>query len=80
MKTNVGGWDRNMRWILGSAAVAAAITGRVSTGWRVALIGFGATELITAATRYCPLNEAMGINTAYAGALEEAAEVAESIA
>ena len=64
MKTNVGGWDRNTRWILGGGAVIASLVAPVRLPWRIGLLLFGASELMTAGTRYCPLNEALGINTA----------------
>ncbi len=63
MRSNVGGWDRNMRWILGAGALVAGVVAPLPKGWRIGLIGFAAGELITAAAEYCPLNQALGINT-----------------
>ncbi len=80
MKTNVGGWDRNLRWVIGSGALAAGLLGRFSWPWRVGLLLVGATDLITASTRYCPLNEALGVNTAAEGLKSELRSAVESVA
>jgi hypothetical protein len=79
MKTNVGGWDRNIRWILGGAALAAGLLYPVRLPWRLALLGFGASELFTAGTRYCPVNEVLGVNTAGEGLKEEIHSAAQSL-
>ena len=83
MIENVGGWDRRMRWILGSAALATALTAPIPRGWRISLLGFAATEFLTAGSRYCPVNQALGLNTrtqdvkeAVRGAAHQAAALA----
>ncbi len=83
MRQNVGGWDRNTRWILGSAAAIAALAAPLPKWWRIGLLSFATTELVTAATRYCPVNHALGVNTRrqdLAEATEEAVETAKDIA
>ncbi len=60
---NVGGWDRNTRWILGSAALLAGLAAPLPKSWRIGLLAFGATEFLTAGSQYCPVNQLLGINT-----------------
>ena len=60
---NVGGWDRSARFILGGAFLAAGLLGPFRAPWRVALLALAATELLTASSQYCPMNQALGINT-----------------
>ena len=83
MTENVGGWDRRMRWGLGATALVVALTAPIPRGWRISLVSFAATEFLTAGTRYCPLNQALGINTrtqdlkeAVEGAAHQAASLA----
>ncbi len=52
-----------MRWFLGSAALLSGMLAPLPKSWRIGLLAFGATEFITAGTRYCPVNELIGINT-----------------
>ncbi len=83
MKHNVGGWDRNTRFILGSAAFVAAIAAPMPKGWRFGLLSFALAELFTGSTRYCPINQALGIDTRkqdLADAAEEAVDTAAEIA
>lgn len=63
-KQNVGGWDKNMRLVAGGALLAAALLPPVRSAWRIVALVLGATEVITGLTRYCPMNEAFGLNTA----------------
>ena len=63
MKENVGGWDRNTRWILGAAGVVTAMVAPLPRSLRTLLLTFSAAQFITAGTRYCPLNRALGVNT-----------------
>jgi hypothetical protein len=63
MKENVGGWDRNMRLILGTTALVAGLVAPIRRSWKIALLTFAATELFTGNSRYCPVNEALGVNT-----------------
>ncbi len=78
MKTNVGGWDRNIRWVLGSGALVAGLTVPLRLPWRLGLLAFAATELLTAGTRYCPVNQVLGINTAPEGLKSEIKSVAQA--
>ncbi len=78
MKPNVGGWDRNTRWILGTGALVAGLIAPVRRSWRIGLLAFAATELVTAGTRYCPVNQALGVNTAAEGLKSEVKSLAES--
>ncbi len=82
MKSNVGGLDRNMRWILGAGALVAGVAAPLPKGWRFGLLSFAAGQLITAATQYCPVNQALGINTKpgrIAGAAKTVAGVAKAL-
>ncbi len=63
MNKNVGGADRIARFIIGPAAIAAGLFIK-DKRWKTAAFVFGAAELLTATMRYCPLNAALGINTA----------------
>jgi hypothetical protein len=83
MTSNVGGWDRNTRWVLGAGALIAAVAAPLPRGWKFGLLSFAATELLTAATQYCPVNRALGINTSrerIAQAAETALNVARKVA
>ncbi len=79
MTSNVGGWDRNIRWVLGAGALVASLTAPLPRGWRWGLMSFAASELLTAATQYCPVNQALGINTKR-GRLARAARTAGRVA
>jgi hypothetical protein len=60
MKQNVGSTERFARLALGAAALAAASR---AEGWqRVALAGIGISGISTGLTRYCPINEALGVD------------------
>jgi len=72
--------DRNARFVLGGGALVAGLFGGLRLPWRLLLLGFGASELITASTRYCPLNEALGVNTAREGLKPEIEAAAHSLA
>ncbi len=67
MRENVGGMDRTVRAVAGPALMAlgyARLGGRSGAlGGLLALLG-GALITETAITRVCPLNEALGIDTA----------------
>ena len=64
MRKNVGGLDRRLRLIAGAAALALGIFGRLGRRGRAIAISFGASELVTGLARYCPVNRALGFNTA----------------
>jgi hypothetical protein len=63
MKCNVGGTDRNIRLALGSFLVPLSMCPVVPKAWRWVSLGLGLTALTTALTRYCPANQAIGLNT-----------------
>jgi Inner membrane protein YgaP-like, transmembrane domain len=63
MKRNVGGKDETARLMIASAGIAMGLFAK--RGWIKALgFSLGGTELVTAITRYSPLNKALGRNTA----------------
>jgi hypothetical protein len=64
MKTNVGGRDRNIRIATGIALLGAAALAPVGRRWKGVLATLGANSLATAATGYCAMNQALGVNTA----------------
>lgn len=63
MKQNVGGWDKNMRLVVGGGLLATALMPTLRSPWRLGALMLAASGLITATTRYCPLNEKLGIDT-----------------
>lgn len=63
MKHNVGGWDKNLRFLVGGSAIAAALAGRMPVGVKLGLLIVGAMELVTASAEYCPVNELLGMDT-----------------
>jgi hypothetical protein len=64
MTHNVGGMDRDVRLLGGGFLVAMGIFSDLGAGWRIGAAALGVMELTTAFSRYCPVNQAMGINTA----------------
>ena len=62
-RCNVGRTEQKFRIGAGAALLSAAAFAPISLGWRIGLGMLGAGELITGITRYCPLSEALGINT-----------------
>jgi hypothetical protein len=83
MDKNVGGYDRLARFVVGPvllvvglAAVTGVVTlasGLVGLALAIAAILVGAVFLVTAATRKCPLNRTLGLNT-YRGGESSAAD------
>ena len=65
LERNVGGLDRLLRAVVGTLLVAvavdAAIDGRRTVSLAVGVAG--AALLVNAATRFCGLNAALGIDT-----------------
>ncbi len=59
---NVGRNESKVRILLGVACLGAACTVERLGGWRWLLAASGAAELITGLTRYCPVNQALGID------------------
>lgn len=76
---NVGDYEAIVRGVLGATGLALAIGQRNPLWLVLAVVGFG-----TAVTRFCPLNEAFGINTFHAttegeGEREEETKTAPTI-
>lgn len=64
MKKNVGGTDRKVRMAAGLVLLGAAAMAPLGRRWKGMMAAAGAESLITAATGYCGVNHAMGVNTA----------------
>lgn len=60
---NVGRTEQTFRLVAGGALLAAAAMAPVSRGWRIGFAVLGVAEIVTGAMRYCPINQALGINT-----------------
>ncbi len=60
---NVGRTEQTFRLVAGGALLAAAAMAPVSRGWRIGFAVLGVAEIVTGAMRYCPVNQALGINT-----------------
>lgn len=63
MKCNVGNMDRSIRMGLGLGALTVGVFGRLNKPLRATALVFGAMELFTAASRYCPVSDLLGVNT-----------------
>jgi hypothetical protein len=62
-RCNVGRTEQKVRLVAGTALLAAAAFAPMSRGWRIGLAAFGIAELVTGATRYCPVSQLLGVNT-----------------
>jgi hypothetical protein len=62
---NVGRTEQKFRLGAGAALLAVAAFAPVSRGWKIGLGILGASELITGSLRYCPVSQALGINTCH---------------
>lgn len=62
-RCNVGRTEKKFRLGAGTALLAAAAFAPVSRGWRIGFAVVGIAELVTGAIRYCPVNQAFGIDT-----------------
>ena len=60
---NVGRTEQRFRLFFGTGLLAVAAFAPVSRGWKIGLATIGAAELITGTLRYCPVSQALGINT-----------------
>lgn len=60
---NVGRTEQKIRVAAGTAMLAAAIFAPLGRTTRVTLGILGAMELVTGSTRYCPLWQAIGVDT-----------------
>jgi hypothetical protein len=63
MKPNVGEVDRNFRFVAAGALLTVALLSRLRGPWRLLALAVGISELFTATTRHCPLNEALRVDT-----------------
>lgn len=63
MQCNVGGSERTLRFVVGAAALLAALFVEMSGGLRVALFVVAAIGIVTATVRFCPLNALIGRNS-----------------
>jgi hypothetical protein len=63
MKSNVGGLDRNARFVLGAILLIVGLLAPIEMAWRIAALVVAAIALVTATVRYCPANAILGINT-----------------
>lgn len=63
MKRNVGGADRAVRWIVGIALLALAFFTDMANGWQLLAFLAGAAAVLTALSRYCPLNATLRVDT-----------------
>jgi len=63
MRHNVGGKDQTVRFMIASAGIMMGLFAK--RGWLKALgFSIGGSELATAISRYSPMNEMLGRNTA----------------
>ncbi len=60
---NVGGTDQTIRWLVGGVLIIAAMVAEMPMGVRVVLVVIGVAALLTAFTRYCPVNKMLGRNS-----------------
>jgi hypothetical protein len=60
---NVGRQEQAIRLGMGTVLLGVAAFAPLSRGWRIGLAAFGVMELVTGASRYCPVWHAMGIDT-----------------
>jgi hypothetical protein len=63
MTCNVGGADRMVRFVLGTAFVLAALLVPMAPIWTIALYVLAAIAWGTALLRFCPLNRLLGIDS-----------------
>jgi uncharacterized membrane protein HdeD (DUF308 family) len=64
---NVGGGDRIFRLVVAALAVVVAAIAPIADGWRIALGVIALIAGVTALVRYCPLNQALHIDTCNRG-------------
>lgn len=63
MQCNVGGSERTIRFVVGAAALVAALFIETSGGLRVAMFVVAAIGFLTATVRFCPLNAVVARNS-----------------
>ncbi len=79
MKCNVGGMDRAGRSMIAIAALGTGLFAPVNAVARITLLALGGTAAFTVLTGYCPLNEALGVNTCEESLGKSAERVAEKV-
>jgi hypothetical protein len=62
-RCNLGRTEQKIRLASGTALLAAAVFAPVSRGWRIGFAVAGVSQLVTGAMSYCPLWQALGIDT-----------------
>ena len=67
MECNVGGMDRGLRGVVALAALSTTLCGKTDERLRIAAGVIGAMASFTFLTRYCPLNQLIGLNTCKPG-------------
>jgi len=63
MECNVGGIDRGLRGAVALAALGTALNAKIDSRWRMAAGIVGSIASFTFLSRYCPLNQMIGLNT-----------------
>lgn len=67
MECNVGRWDRALRTAALAGTLAFGFLWRLKPAGRAATFALAGMEAFTVLTRYCPINQALGINTCQRG-------------
>lgn len=62
-KRNVGGIDRVARFVVGFGLLGVVLFAPIGIVWKAVAGLISVVALATAATHYCPLNAALGVNT-----------------
>ena len=60
---NVGGLDQTIRWLIGGLLIIVGAVAEMALGLRIVLFVIGVAALLTAYTRYCPINKMLGRNS-----------------
>jgi len=63
MKPNVGGLDRNIRFVLGVVLLIIGVAAPISPTLQIIVLVIAAIAVTTAIVHFCPLNALLGINT-----------------
>lgn len=75
MQCNVGEKDRTLRLVAGGVALSFALFGRLGPACKLIALAVGASALTTGLTRYCPLNQALGLDSSAGDFADDAAKV-----
>lgn len=63
MKSNVGGWDRGLRIVIGLVLIILGLAGAVSGATAIAAYVIGAIALLTGLVGFCGLYTVLGVST-----------------